>query len=81
MANPFPAESGVWREVLNIVGCFENAEMALRGAVIFMLNETLERHDSVLLDSIHDAVIGRLDMEAGVSQQVREMIRIRQAFP
>ena len=58
-----------------------DAEFQLRRAVIFVMNEMLERQDSAFLDSINNAVIGRLDMEAHVSQQLREMLSGRQAFP
>jgi hypothetical protein len=67
--------------VLKVIGYVGDAEGQLRLAVIFVMNEKLERQDSAFLDSIDNAVIGRLDMEAYVSQQLREMISGRQAFP
>lgn len=38
------------------------------------MNQGPEHQDPALLDSISNAVIGRLNLEAGVSQQLREMI-------
>jgi cell division protein FtsI/penicillin-binding protein 2 len=67
--------------VLKVTGYIGDAEVQLRLAVIFVMGEMLERQDSAFLDSINNAVIGRLDMEAYVSQQLREKISGRQAFP
>ena len=67
--------------MLKVIGYVGDAEVQLRLAVIFVKNEMLERQDSAFLDSINSAVIGRLDMETHVSQQLREMISSRQAFP
>jgi hypothetical protein len=60
--------------VLKVIGYVGDAEAQLRLAVIFVIGEMLERQDSAFLDSINNAVIGRLDIEAHVSQQLREMI-------
>ncbi len=67
--------------MLNSAGYIGDAEAKLRHAVIFVMNEMLERQDSAFLDSISNAVTGRLDMEAHVSQQLRGMLSDRQAFP
>ena len=80
VTHSFPAKNRDWTWLPNIVDCFENAELALRHAVIFMLHESLDRPDSSFLNSVCNDVIGRLDMEACVSQQVQEMISARQAF-
>ena len=45
------------------------------------MNQSLERQDSALSDSIIEAVKGRLDMEATLSQQLRGIIGSREAFP
>lgn len=58
-----------------------DAEVQLRHAVTFVMNEMLERQGSALLDSITNAVIGQFDMEARVNQQLRAMISRREAFP
>ena len=57
-----------------MIGYFGKAEVQLRRAVIFVTNEILEHQDSAFLDSINKDVIGRLDMEAVVNQQLHEMI-------
>ncbi|KAF8857697.1 hypothetical protein BDZ45DRAFT_674587 [Acephala macrosclerotiorum] len=62
-------------------GRVREAENQLRHAVRFAMNQSLERQDSALLDSINEAVKGRLDMEAAVSQQLWDIIGSRQAFP
>ncbi len=67
--------------MLKVIGYVGDAEAQLRLAVIFVMGEMLERQDPAFLDSVNNAVIGRLDMEAHVSQQLREMISGRQAFP
>jgi hypothetical protein len=54
--------------VLKVTGYIGDAEVQLRLAVIFVMGEMLERQDSAFLDSINNAVIERLDMEAYVSQ-------------
>ncbi|KAL5330965.1 hypothetical protein ACEPPN_000492 [Leptodophora sp. 'Broadleaf-Isolate-01'] len=59
----------------------EEAETQLRYAVIFATNQSLAHQDSVLLDSINEGVKGRLDIEAGVNKQLREMIGRNRAFP
>jgi hypothetical protein len=45
------------------------------------MNQSLERQNSALSDSINKAVKGRLDMVAAVSEQLRDIIGSRQAFP
>lgn len=60
--------------MLKVIGYFRKAEVQLRHAVIFVMNEMLEHQDSAFLDSINNDVLGRLNMEAVVNQQLHEMI-------
>lgn len=67
--------------MLKVVGYAGNAEVQIRHAVMFMMNEILERQDSAFLDSVNSAVMGQLDMGAHVSQQLWGMISVREPLP
>lgn len=43
------------------------------------MEQSLDKQDSTLVDSINEALLGRLNLEATVSQQLRGIICDRQA--